>query len=214
MTKIIQGDCIEIMKCIPSKSIDLVMTDPPYGLGKGKIQGDNNDAAWMNAIPECARVLKDDTFYLTFCSVAKIPEVIAETTKFFKYRWMNIFYINNGMVRGSVGFSKYHPVLVFMKGKATIKKQMCDVFETSGSAKAMAERFHPYQKDARFIAKHIETFSDPGDLILDPFIGSGQTAIACQQLGRRCIGIDIEEQYCQISRKRLIDATPTPRSFS
>lgn len=68
---------------------------------------------------------------------------------------------------------------------------------------------HVTQKPMRLMTQLIELFTDPGDLILDPFAGSFTTAVACKQLGRRCIGIELEEKWCAVGAKRL-DATTTP----
>lgn len=64
-------------------------------------------------------------------------------------------------------------------------------------------RQHPTQKPIPLMKWIIQNYSKENDLILDPFLGSGTTAVACQELGRRFIGIEISEKYCQIARERL-----------
>ena len=203
INKIICGDCLELMKDIPDKSIDLILIDPPYGINKKKIVGDDDLQTWKNSLLDSQRILKDDSFYMTFCSIEKIDLVMEEAKKYFIYRWQVIFYTNNGMARGNMGFSVYYPCLIFMKGKAKIKQQIKDVYETSTSTKLMKERFHPYQKDNGFISKLILSGSKLDGIVFDPFLGSGTTALVSKQLNRRFIGIDISSEYCEIARQRI-----------
>lgn len=214
LDEVICGDCLEVMPQIPSESIDLILTDPPYGIDKGKVFGDKDLQAWINSLSDSQRVLKEGGFYLTYCSIAKLPDVMWAATDYFNYRWTSIFYINNGMVRGSVGFSCYYPLLIFMKGKAAVKKPLRDVMEVSTSKEEMKRRIHPYQKDIRFIAKHIEAFSKSGDIVLDPFAGSFQTALAARQMGRHFIGIEKDPKYCDIARQRLASLPTNLANFS
>ena len=200
---IIQGDCLEVMKGIPDKSVDLILTDPPYGLNKGKIENDESLDCWISSIKECHRILKDDAFYLSFSGILDIPEILKELVKYFNMKWINILYINNGMVRANVGFSTYIPLLVMEKGKAKLTSQMRDLMEKSTTSDEMKRRSHPYQKDIDFVAYQIEHMSIPGDIVFDPFIGSGTTAVAAKRTGRHFIGIELSPEYCEIARKRI-----------
>lgn len=65
------------------------------------------------------------------------------------------------------------------------------------------KRYHPTQKPIEVMRQLIKNHTEPGDLICDPFMGSGSTAVACNQLGRRFVGIEISDEYCQIARQRL-----------
>ena len=204
--EIICGDCLEVMRGIPDNSIDLVLTDPPYGINKGKIANDESLDAFQGAVETIFPKMADNSFFVSFTSIANIPQMTEIMSRRFTYRWQIIVYINNGMVRGSMGFSVYYPCLIYTKGQAKIKKQIKDVFETSASSKQMANRQHPYQKDVRFHEYLLNCMSKEGDLILDPFLGSGTTAVACVNLDRDYIGIDISEEYCNIARQRVADA--------
>ena len=73
-------------------------------------------------------------------------------------------------------------------------------------------RVHPTQKPLPLIKRIIERHSDPNDLILDPFLGSGTTAVAAKQLGRRFIGIEISDEYCKIATQRLVDTGVTSKA--
>lgn len=207
LNKIHHGDCLELMKQMPDNSVDCVITDPPYGINKGKISGDEDFTIIKKMLPECYRILKNDSFFVCFCSIAKIPELLKESP--FTYRWMCIMFTNNSMARGSMGFSAFVPALIFMKGNAKIKKQIRDVCEISTSAQQVLAFHHPYQKHDRFLSDLVLSCSKGGDVVLDPFIGGGSTAIACLNTGRDFIGIELEEKYVDIARKRITERQMT-----
>jgi len=204
INQIYNQDCLEGLKKIKDESIDAIITDPPYGINKGKILNDESLDVWISTLEDSYRVLKDNSFYMLFASIAKIPEVCNYMQKAgFVYRWQTLLYIKNGMVRGSVGFSVYYPCLIFMKGQAKIKKPLRDIMEVSTSSKEMKQRIHPYQKDKNFIAKLLNSFSKEDNVVLDPFMGSGTTAISCIMTKRNYIGFEIDEDYYQGSLERL-----------
>ena len=88
-------------------------------------------------------------------------------------------------------------------------KQMKDVWETSTiRKKEKIHGNHPTQKPISILRKIILASTNEGDTVLDPFLGSGTTALACKELGRKCIGIEIDENYLAIARKRLSHYTP------
>jgi DNA modification methylase len=68
INKIIHGDCLELIKLIPNNSVDVVLIDPPYGLNKNGIRGDTDLNIFYSILPECYRVLKKDSFFITFFS--------------------------------------------------------------------------------------------------------------------------------------------------
>lgn len=102
-----------------------------------------------------------------------------------------------------MGFNNYYPALIFMKGDAKIKKPLNDVMSVSTSSQEAKQKMHPYQKDIRFVSKLIETCSTYEDTILDPFMGSGTTGVACKNLSRNFIGIEIDKKYYDIATTRI-----------
>jgi len=199
--KIYNEDCIEGLKKIPSESIDCIITDPPYGINKSKIIGDEDFWTIGRMLPEAFRVLKKDSFFISFCSIEKIPELLKLSP--FNYRWMCIMFTNNSMARGSMGFSAFVPALVFMKGKAKIKKQIRDVCEISTSSQQVKSFYHPYQKHEKFLRDLILTSTKEGDIVLDPFIGGGSVAVECIKLHRNYIGFEVDKKYFDICINRL-----------
>lgn len=194
-------DGIEGMKQLDDNSINLIFTDPPYGINKKKIVGDENIEVYKRSLDDSFRVLKNDSFYVTFCGAGQIKEFICISP--FSYRWMNLLYINNGMVRGNMGFSAYIGVLIFEKGKPTIKKQIRDVMEISTSSKECVAKLHPYQKYLPFVRELIEATTNKNDIVLDPFIGSGTTVVASKQLDRNFMGFDVEQKWIDVTNERL-----------
>lgn len=201
INKIVLGDSIEVMKEIPDDSVDLIFTDPPYGIDKKKIKGDEDFGLFRKSLIECYRILKDNCFYLTFIGTGQFDKVFIDNP--FTYRWTAILYIDNGMVSGNLGLSSYIPCMVFQKGDAKIKHRISDVMKMSTSSKLCSKRYHPYEKYIPFIKRLLKNVSNKNDIVLDPFLGSGTTAVACKELGRRFIGIEINPEYCKVAEERL-----------
>lgn len=204
VNKIICGDYLDLIKGLPDQCIDAVITDPPYGLNTNGIRNDGNLSLFYNMLPECYRVLKDNTFFVTFFSTKFLPKLFKNNP--FTYFWQFILYCPTGSVRSPIGFTKYMSCFVFKKGNPRLAKWKTDIFkDTPGKMVEPDEGFinHPTPKPKHFIKEIIEMFTCQDALILDPLIGSGSTAVACKQLNRRFIGFEIKEDYCSIARARL-----------
>jgi DNA modification methylase len=202
--KIYCTDAIKGLKQLDDESIDLVLTDPPYGLSKKGITNDEDLRLYFQILPECYRVLKKDSFFITFFSTKFIPEVFKNNP--FTYHWQIVLYCPNGSVRSSIGYTKFMSVFIFKKGNPEIKKQNKDIFvDSPGRMVEPLEGFidHPTPKPTKFIKEILEMFSKENDIILDPFIGSGSTALACKYLNRKFIGFELEKKYFNLANKRL-----------
>jgi len=185
---IYHGDCREILPLIPDKSIDLVLTDPPYGIDKA-----DWDVEFI--LPE---IIPADIMGLMpgVWNILKCPQKIGGLS----YRWQIIAHLVNGMTRGAIGFGNYIPCLVYARDNISLyhKSTDCKDFVVGVEEKPN----HPSPKPERPIAWFIERLSNSGNTILDPFLGSGTTAYCAKKLNRKCIGIEIEEKYCEIAAKR------------
>jgi site-specific DNA-methyltransferase (adenine-specific) len=200
------------MKDIPDKSIDLVLTDPPYGVNyvggqnereREKLANDKVANVYKEILPEIKRVLKDDGSAYIFYANGKENDVFPYLD-FYKYQVLIWNKLNKGF--GDIA-SRYHhtyePFIYICKGTPTNwygDTNDIDVWITKGGYK---NDFHPTQKPLDIICKMVKNSSKEGDIILDPFLGSGTTAVACKQLKRNFIGIEISEKYCAIARDRL-----------
>ena len=194
------GDCLEIMKSIPDKSVDAVITDPPYGNDTAYDSYSDTRIALENLVPafmkECLRISQ---------KVVVTPGV-ANIYLYPKYTWILSWVNMAGVGSSSWGFSCWQPILVYGKDPflQTRKGRRPDTFEQR--LNEVADVSHPCPKPAnvmRWIAERT-TLSD--DTILDPFMGSGTTGVACVQTGRNFIGIEIDEGYFKIAEKRIKDA--------
>jgi DNA modification methylase len=204
INKIICGDCSELIKLIPNNSIDIVFTDPPYGLNKNGVRGDADLSLFYNILPECDRVLKQNSFFIVFFSTKFLPQLFKDNP--FNYFWQIVLYCPEGRVKSPIGFTKYMSCFIFKKGKPKIIRWNKDIFiDTPGKMVEPDEGYidHPTPKPKHFTKEILKMFTKENDLILDPFIGSGSTAIACLQLNRKFIGFEIEEKYCKIALERV-----------
>ena len=197
-------DCLDGLKALSDNSIDLIFTDPPYGLNKMGIKNDNNLDSFYSILPESYRVLKKDEFFITFFSTKFLPEIFKNNP--FQYFWNFILYCPNGSVMSPIGFTKYMFCVVFKKGNPKMIKRGKDIFvDTPGKMVEPDEGFinHPTPKPKIFIKEMLMLFSKEGDIVLDPFIGSGSAAVACKQLRRNYIGFEIDKKYCELAINRL-----------
>lgn len=227
---IICGDCLEIMKDIPDKSIDLVLTDPPYGINyKGSVGSIENDKDldWLkDFFKQINRVLKDNTNLYIYTSIKHSDIFIREFKKHFDFKnlLINKQTHSSGIYNPYAFRNSYELIIFGQKGKRKLnqiklhknkyynKDKRCkseykliydDWIDFIKSAETNNKLLHPTQKNVEIMSFFIRLSSNENDTILDPFIGSGTTAVACQELHRNFIGIEISEKYCEIARDRL-----------
>lgn len=212
INKIINGDCLEVMKQIPDKSIDLVLTDPPYGMDYvsswrkhrfAKIELDKNVDWFEEFITEAYRVLKDDTHIYVFCNDFAISDFRALMDKVgFTPKRTLVWVKNNhtsGDLEGDYG-NKTEFILYAQKGRK----------ELTGKRDTNVLKFdrvsilkHPTEKPLQLCQYLIQKSSNIGDIVFDPFAGSGTTTRAAMDLHRSFIGIEISPEYCKIAEDRL-----------
>ena len=204
--ELILGDCLEVMKDMPDKSVDAVITDPPYGMNKNFANDDPELAVMLfkSASDEIERICKGN--YLTFWSAQRM-DMIAEFDPKRVLIWNKTFSI---YAPNNCGY-RYEPIL-WMFGKEATNK--CgDVFESYPILfKSQPENeSHPTQKPTEIMRHLIVNFTNPNDTILDPFMGSGTTGVACVQTERNFIGIEIDPDYFKIAERRIKEAQMQPR---
>ena len=201
------GDCLEIMKDIPDKSIDLDLTDPPWALGKKEYDTEKEMFTFKSVMPELARVLKNDKHFLCDASYTQLFKTNDIIELYLIYRQPIILYCNNQIGhRSFAGWNHFRIILWYCKNKTTKPiKRYRDVIEFPMKSTKREKWEFPNPKSVYSYKKLIEMFSNKNDTVLDSFLGSGTTAIACKELNRRCIGIEISEKYCEIAKRRLIN---------
>ena len=204
INQIIEGDSLEILKKFPDESIDLVLTDPPYGT-KTNQRGDSFMIGEFSNIlplvlPEIYRVLKPNGAFYCFTSWTQMSEWLLRFQQYFKLQNLLIWdkKRHSGCYSPSSWQFTWEGIFFGIKGKRKIRKYQKDVLISEEKGKRIA-----MQKPVDIVEKLIEASSDEGMVILDPFIGSGTTAVACKQLKRNFIGIEISPEYCKIANERL-----------
>ena len=216
--EIYHGDCLEVLPNIPDGSVDMVLTDPPYKMTKqGKScrpnymksgQGDNlfdgklpDTSEWMKL---CFDKLRDDAHFYVFTNINSLPEYL-DTAKKSGFMLHNVISMIKDTKMPNRWYLKYTElVLFFRKGKAfPINDMTSRDYEFVQTPTLKSGKVHISQKPLSFIEKLVANSSKENEIVLDPFMGSGTTLRAAKDLGRRAIGIEIEEKYCEIAVKRL-----------
>lgn len=185
INEIWNADCLEAMKLIPDKSIDLVLTDPPYGIGiaNNPFRQKFEKADWDSAVP--SKKYFDEIFRIS-------KNQIIWGGNYFDLPPSQCFYV----------WDKVQP--------QDFSSAMCELAWVSRQSPAKLfrqrvvaiQKWHPTTKPIELIGWCM-TFFPEAETILDPFLGSGTTAVAAKQLNRNFIGIEISPDYCRIAEGRL-----------
>lgn len=183
LVTIYHGDCREVIEALLPE-VDAVLTDPPYGVGKAAWDGRIPDVTWIDVVLELAPVV---------AFTSGIKEMYAYPAPSWVMAWARS---GSTQTNGLGGINNWEPILVY--GRHTLPNDLIQMAHTPQPDAAG----HPTPKPLRLYSKLVAAFSKPGDTILDPFMGSGTTLVAAKSLGRKAIGIEIEERYCEIAAQR------------
>lgn len=194
---IVVGDCADIMANLPSDVINLIVTDPPY----------TRDTlyTYQYLADGCPRIMCHGASLVTLVGHYALPEVVRLFDGRLKYRWllcMNQF--DGPHARMAMGIEvMWKPVLWYVKGAYPQGRGFIrDGFVVTGTEGQRKER-HRWEQDPSWAEYLIAKLSDEGDLVLDPFMGSGTTAVAADRLGRRFFGCDINPEYVKMANERI-----------
>jgi site-specific DNA-methyltransferase (adenine-specific) len=235
LNQVICGDCLEVMKDIPSESIDMILCDLPYGTTACK---------WDTIIPfeplweQYKRIIKDNGAIVLTASQPFTSALVMSNIKMFKYEWIWNKCNPTNFASANKQPLKYHEnVLVFSNKQSVYNPQKYqgkinhkqgnskkNFAETRGNIKRTDDDLsgikfpksiiefskhssqcglHPTQKPVALFEYLIKTYTNEGDLVLDNCAGSGTTGVACINLNRNYILIDIEPTYCDIAKQRI-----------
>ncbi len=210
------GDCLERMKEIPDGSVDMILTDPPYGMNltpqraTGKFHGEkvrnDDNLDWCEVFfNECYRVTPKNSVSMFFCNHHCVSEFIA-AAKTAGYTIKNLIVWDKGHFGMGGNWRPVHElVLICSKGRFVCKSNNLRSivnFKKIHHSKAV----HPTEKPASILEHFIiEADYDP-ETILDPFMGSGSTGVAAKNLNRKFIGIELSTEYFEIAKKRINEA--------
>lgn len=202
---ILCGDAAAILQTMPAQSVDLVVTDPPYLVnyrdrtGRSLRNDDNADGV-LPVFAPMARVMKPDSYAVCFSGWSALPQCGA-AWEAAGLRIVSEIVWQKGYVsrRGYTAYS-HESAYVLAKGNpARPVKPLPSVMDWVYSG----NRRHPTEKAVEVIAPLIRCFSKPGDLVCDPFSGSGSTAVAAALCGRAYLGIDIDPAHVATAKARL-----------
>lgn len=207
MNKIICGEAAPILKTFEAESVNLVVTDAPYlcnykDRSGRQVKNDtvDSEAAVLSVIPEIYRVLKPDSYFVLFCGWLAIPQ--------FSNAWAQAGFGVGGQIVWPKQYAssarhlecRQESAWVLTKGRPRLRGQVLpDVMEWTYSG----NRFHPTEKAVEIIKPLVRSFSKQGDVVLDPFLGSGTTAVAAALTDRQYIGVELEARYCALAERRL-----------
>jgi site-specific DNA-methyltransferase (adenine-specific) len=227
-----QGDCLELMKTIPDKSIDAIICDLPYGTTSNKWDSIINlDDLWAQYKRICkgAIVLTAQTPFDKVLGCSNL--------KMLKYEWIWVKENGTGFLNAKKAPLKNHEnVLIFYEKQPTYNLQMRTGFkpytqkagrassnyrpqignvitENNGDRYPLSviefkrdkDKVHPTQKPVALMEYLVKTYTNQGDIVLDNCMGSGTTGVACKNLGRKFIGIEQDPNYFEIARKRIYE---------
>ena len=198
MNKLIRGDCLSFLKSLPDKSIDLLCTDPPYGLGiakSGKFWDSRfTPKKWDTQIPS-------KEYFDEMIRVSK-HQIIWGGNHFTHFlpasRCWLVWWKNDGLT--CANFADCELAWTSFAKPARVFNSRWRGFVRDSREPRVA---HPTQKALMVMQWCIRDFSVPGDIILDPFAGSGTTLVAAKSFGRKYIGVEREKEYIDIARSRL-----------
>ena len=210
-----KGDCLKVMDSLIEKGVkvDAIVTDPPYGMQfksnyrkqkYNKIINDNN-LNWLDEFVEkCDLLVKNNTAHYVFCSFHNIDKFKIAFEKYFTIKNILVWEKNNtsmGDLKGNFA-SKTEFILFFQKGRRLINgKRDANILKF----KKTGNKYHPTEKPVTLIEYLLAKFTDENQVVLDPFMGSGATGVACRNLNRQFIGIELDEGYFEIAKRRIYD---------
>jgi len=249
MIQLFNGDCLEVMKSIPDKSIDAIITDPPYGTTACK---------WDSVIPfdlmweQLNRIIKPNGAIVLFGSEPFSSALRMSNIKNYKYDWIWDRKMPSGHLNVKIMPLKYHEIIsVFSYKKHLYNRQftkkdkknqrpnkyknldirnknigeiinkkevfgkhkvgysnnnddtVCNPKSIISFQNSKKNRLHPTQKPVELIEYLIKTYTNENETILDFTMGSGTTGVACKNLNRKFIGIEMDKNYFEIAKKRI-----------
>jgi len=220
------GDSLEILKLFPKGNIDLVLTDPPFGINF-KAKRSIYNRKQENVLDGYNEISKEKYYEFTINWVKESYLVLKKTGSMYVVSgWTNLKDILNALDK--VGFITInHIIWKYQFGVFTKRKYVTShyhiLFVVKDEKKYKFNKIEHYPEDVwiikreywsgkvktpnklpiKLVEKMVMFSSDEGDIILDPFLGSGTTAVACEKLNRRWIGIEINPEYCEIAKRRI-----------
>ncbi len=193
------------MAALPEGSVDFILTDPPYLVNyrsrSGQRVANDNGGDWVRpAFAQMYRVLKSGGLCASFYGWPK-ADLFIDAWREAGFRMVgHLVFVKR--YASSSGFLRSQHEMAYLLAKGDARRPALPIpdvidFPYTGN------KLHPTQKPVTALRPLIESFTQPGDLVLDPFCGSGSTLVAAQMLGRDWLGIELSAQHCRTARQRM-----------
>lgn len=219
--ELFRNDCVQVLKALPNNSIDLIVSDVPYHIVIGsrcsnkqgypaKKQGklfENDSVEFCEYLPLLYDKLKDNSHCYLMINEKNLAKLQTEAEKVgFKFQQLIIW--NKGNTLPNHYYMRcYECILMLRKGNAKdindmTSRNILDVPNIKAGTKV-----HPTEKPVELMKILIENSSNKGDIVCDPFMGSGSTGVAALETGRKFVGIEIDENFYKVAYDRILKLT-------
>lgn len=191
-----QGDFTKVLEDIPDESVDLILTDPPYPIKFIK--------EWSKLADFSSRKLKKNGFLVAYCGHKNLYESMQRLSgSLLNFYWIFSLYHtgNTKLIKFNNIAAGWKPILIYQKCFKKIEKKTSDVIEGTGRNKTN----HDWEQSLGELDVLIKSFSKEGDIVVDPFAGSGTTLVASKKLNRISIGAEKDEDVYNLANKRISD---------
>ena len=190
------GDLREALADLPDQSVDAIVCDPPYN---------REGLPSYSALSEfAARTLKPGRLCVAYCGKAWLPDHFDRLAEHLDYVWTGAIFLpgRHTVFRRKMIFGRWRPVAFFSAGPYEVRTTIVDALIAEGRGEK-GPGDHPWQQTVGPFARLVEMAARPGELVVDPFLGSGTTALACLATGRRFLGCDVDPGAVSLARERL-----------
>lgn len=230
MGKLINGGCMEYMRTLEDESIDLILTDPPYpttsrghaGNSGGMLQKEinkkgkvfeHNNIDCTEYAPEFYRVLKEGSHCYVMTNHINLIKMLNVFTDCGFHFIKSLVWNKGNKIMGQYYMSQFEYILFFRKGygKKINNCGTADILSVPNkkTKDENGKNIHDTEKPVELMKILIENSTQKGDIVLDPFVGVGATALACIESERNYIGIELDENYYNIANERVIQCKNT-----
>lgn len=205
--KIINADCLDILRQLPDKCVDLILTDPPYGIGNKftsayglqEIKSSRGSFTWNDTIPD--KEVFDEIFRVSKNQIIfggnYFTEYLKPTKAWLVWDKIGQYDLKNPFSDCELAWTSFN---------CTVKKYTHVNMGFISGKDEKGKRIHPTQKPLQLFQAILRDFTKPGDIVCDPFSGSGTTAVAAYKLGLNFVCIEKDPEYYSSSRLQLEDS--------
>jgi hypothetical protein len=191
------GPFQDVLAHLADDSVDLVLTDPPWQWDEATL------SLWDDLGAFAARVLRPGRALVAYSGSGCLAAAIHRLSRHLDYVWAGALILpgRHNEVRAVMARDASTPIVFFSKGRYQPRHWFVNALSSPGAEKDA----HPWQKPLGNVAYYLERFSEPGELVCDPFLGGGTTALAAQRAGRRFVGCDVDPGAVEVTLERLQD---------